>query len=113
MSTSTRLIALAVSVTVGMLSSVDYSLMPVGLSFDHREKLDKFGTSGRSESETVSQTQGPQGFVATLKNQAEGTGVEPATPCGASDFESDRSPFAYPPGIDLPGHSPLGKGNEA
>jgi hypothetical protein len=34
--------------------------------------------------------------------QAEGTGLEPATPCGASDFESDSSPFGYPPDAMLP-----------
>lgn len=43
---------------------------------------------------------------------AEGTGVEPATPCGASDFESDRSPFAYPPRVYLPAPLPSGKGNK-
>ncbi len=32
---------------------------------------------------------------------AEGTGLEPATPCGASDFESDSSPFGYPPKVIL------------
>src|SRR5437764_15220767 len=32
---------------------------------------------------------------------AEGTGLEPATPCGASDFESDSSPFGYPPGSNV------------
>src|SRR3954470_858971 len=33
--------------------------------------------------------------------KAEGTGLEPATPCGASDFESDSSPFGYPPRSNL------------
>ena len=32
------------------------------------------------------------------KNEAEGRRFELPTPCGASDFESDRWPFAYPPG---------------
>ena len=34
--------------------------------------------------------------------KAEGTGLEPATPCGASDFESDSSLFGYPPGSNVP-----------
>ncbi len=32
------------------------------------------------------------------KNRAEGKGLEPSTGCPASDFESDSSPFGYPPG---------------
>jgi hypothetical protein len=36
-----------------------------------------------------------------MTKKAEGTGLEPATPCGASDFESDSSPFGYPPGSNV------------
>jgi integrase len=39
--------------------------------------------------------------MATAGLEAEGTGVEPATGCPAPDFESGRSPFAYPPPVSL------------
>lgn|GEM_PF-3516443 len=32
---------------------------------------------------------------------AEGTGLEPATPCGAIDFESTSSPIRIPSGADI------------
>jgi hypothetical protein len=38
--------------------------------------------------------------------QAEGMGFEPTTGFPASDFESDRSPFAYPPAANALRRSP-------
>src|SRR5437868_6726263 len=41
-----------------------------------------------------------QSFLRSLgfSKAAEGKGLEPSTPCGATDFESVSSPFGYPPG---------------
>ncbi len=36
--------------------------------------------------------------TTSASKRAEGKGLEPSTPCGATDFESVSSPFGYPPG---------------
>src|SRR5688572_4705377 len=49
----------------------------------------------------ASPTADPPALRMPLCFTAEGKGLEPSTPCGATDFESVSSPFGYPPDMVL------------
>ena len=49
-----------------------------------------FSTIAEALSGTAAQMKAAKTLRRRLVIRAEGTGLEPATPCGASDFESDR-----------------------
>ena len=51
---------------------------------------DKSGTTTCIGARGESQAAGHSALTTRRSFEAEGTGLEPATPCGASDFESDR-----------------------
>ena len=69
---------------------------------------DKSWTTACIGARGVSQVAADAALTKRRSFQAEGTGLEPATGCPASDFESDSSPFGYPPGLILAA-SRLGK----
>lgn len=63
---------------------------------------DKTGTTAPWQNEASSQTVVDQQLASLAFTKAEGKGLEPSTPCGATDFESVSSPFGYPPGETIP-----------
>ena len=63
-------------------------------SFSER---DKTGTNRIPRNTAGSQMPSIPAFASLEVFQAEGKGLEPSTPCGATDFESVSSPFGYPP----------------
>ncbi len=58
------------------------------------------GGGGRSKKQPPSATAWGRGVGGVSFSRAEGTGLEPATPCGAIDFESTSSPIRIPSGSD-------------
>src|SRR5438128_8898550 len=52
--------------------------------------LDKTWTTTGQENEAGSQVLANSRLTSPVSFSAEGKGFEPSTPCGASDFESDR-----------------------
>ena len=52
--------------------------------------LDKTGTTGGQENEAGSQVLAVSSLTSPVSFQAEGTGFEPATPCGAPHFQCGR-----------------------
>ena len=58
---------------------------------------DKSGTTAGAKTKKGSQVPEFQGAASLVSLRAEGMGLEPTTGFPASDFESDSSPFGYPP----------------
>ena len=86
----TTLVAMAIIVP---MASVQLDTQSAAAEASNR---DKTGTNNGSEN-----TAGPQVLALRAVRDcrsflAEGMGFEPTTPCGASDFESDRWPIRLP-----------------
>jgi len=63
-----------------------------------RPAIRKSPQSMQAAHEKTLELQGIASSCDTLQaREAEGKGLEPSTPCGATDFESVSSPFGYPP----------------
>ncbi len=79
----------AAALLAGVLPSGSIASPGVGQSLQTKcNDLDKTWTNARSQNSGSSQSVDFQHVASFSNSQAQGKGLEPSTPCGATDFES-------------------------